>query len=98
MQAQVEHHLRRARAAANARAIGARTPVEDVVKNIGRMLSRIHERDGVRLEIDIEPGLVFRGERQDFEDLAGNLMENACKWTHEVYRGPRVPGPKHRGL
>lgn len=81
MSAQVEHHLRRARAAANAKAIGARTSVDDVLGDISRMLTRIHERDGVHITQNIEPGLVFRGERQDFEDLAGNLMENACKWT-----------------
>ena len=27
------------------------------------------------------PAAVFRGEQQDFEEMAGNLMENACKWA-----------------
>jgi signal transduction histidine kinase len=29
---------------------------------------------------------VFRGERQDFEEMAGNLMENACKWAESEVR------------
>ncbi len=31
-------------------------------------------------------GLAFQGERQDFLEIAGNVMENACKWcAHEVW-------------
>ncbi|MGX6647076.1 ATP-binding protein [Maricaulaceae bacterium MS644] len=81
MSDQVEHHLRRARAAANAKAIGARTPVSDVLNDLGRTLKKIYARRGVELDWRCPPGLVFRGERQDLEDLAGNLMDNACKWA-----------------
>ena len=81
MQDQVEHHLRRARAAANARAIGARAPVTDTIEDLGRTLQKIHGRKGVSLSWDVAEGLAFRGERQDLEDLAGNLMDNACKWA-----------------
>ena len=27
------------------------------------------------------PNLYFRGERQDLEEMAGNLIDNACKWA-----------------
>jgi signal transduction histidine kinase len=81
MSDQVEHHLRRARAAANAKAIGARTPADEVLDDLGRTLNKIYARRGVRLEWRCQPDLVFRGERQDLEDLAGNLMDNACKWA-----------------
>lgn len=81
MTGQVEHHLRRARAAANAKAIGARTPVGEVLDDLGRTLRRIYERRGISLEWTAEGHPVFRGERQDLEDLVGNLMDNACKWA-----------------
>lgn len=81
MSAQVEHHLRRARAAANARAIGARTPVKTVLDDLGRTLAKIHQRRGISIDWEAPGDLVFRGERQDFEDLVGNLLDNACKWA-----------------
>jgi signal transduction histidine kinase len=81
MTAQVEHHLRRARAAANAKAIGARTPVDEVLDDLGRTLRRIYGRRGITLDWEAEGEPVFRGERQDLEDLIGNLMDNACKWA-----------------
>lgn len=81
MTGQVEHHLRRARAAANAKTIGARTPVEEVLDDLGRTLRRIYARRGITLDWEVEDAPVFRGERQDLEDLVGNLMDNACKWA-----------------
>lgn len=86
MSAQVEHHLRRARAAANARAIGARTPVAPVLDDLGRTLAKIHKRRGIEIEWEAPADLVFRGERQDFEDLVGNLLDNACKWAARQVR------------
>ncbi|GGE51004.1 sensor histidine kinase [Marinicauda pacifica] len=86
MAAQVEHHLRRARAAANARAIGARTPVTPVVEDLSRTLEKIHRRKGVEIEVELTETLLFRGERQDLEELVGNLLENACKWAERRVR------------
>jgi len=86
MTAQVDHHLRRARAAANAKAIGARTPVTEVLDDLGRTLRRIYARRGVTLDWQVDGEPVFRGERQDLEDLTGNLMDNACKWAEGSVR------------
>lgn len=84
MSAQVEHYLRRARAAANAQAIGARTPVGEVLDDLGRTLRKIYGRRQIALDWTVEGRPVFRGERQDLEDLVGNLVDNACKWARTV--------------
>ena len=81
MAEQVDHHLRRARAAAHAKAIGARTEVEPTVGDLARTLNKIYARRGVSIETRLEPDLYFRGERQDLEEMVGNLMDNACKWA-----------------
>ncbi len=80
MARQVDHHLKRAAAAARAEALGARTPVRPVIEDIVRMLSRLHGRDGVAVTARVEGEPVFRGEREDFEEMLGNLAENACKY------------------
>lgn len=81
MRRQIEHHLSRARVAASARVLGARTPVAEVVQDLGRTLARLHAERGVALDIAVPAALAFRGERQDLEEMIGNLADNACKWA-----------------
>lgn len=77
----VDHYLSRAQAAARAETIGARTPVAPVLEDIARTLERLYgRRKDVGIEVEAAPGAVFRGERQDLEEMVGNLMENACKY------------------
>lgn len=81
MSRNVDHYLQRAQAAARAETMGARTDVRPVLDDIARTLERLFGRQK-DIDILVEPGpaLVFRGERQDLEEMAGNLMENACKY------------------
>ena len=81
MQRQIDHHLVRARAAATARVIGARTELGPVVGDLVRTIGRIHARRGIEIEAKLAPALAFRGERQDLEEMLGNLLDNACKWA-----------------
>jgi signal transduction histidine kinase len=77
----VEHYLQRAQAAARAETLGARTPVRPVLEDIIRTLERLYGRErDIEIELDAPHDAVFRGERQDLEEMAGNLMENACKY------------------
>jgi signal transduction histidine kinase len=80
MRQQVDHHLRRARAAARTPGRGERTEVADVLDELARTLSRIFEDKGVDIDWDAEDALYFQGERQDLLEMAGNAMENAAKW------------------
>lgn len=81
MRRQVEHHLTRARTAATARILGARTDVAPVAEDLRRTLERIHSARAILVSMRCEPGLGFRGDRQDLEEMLGNLMDNACKWA-----------------
>ncbi|MCA3711936.1 MAG: sensor histidine kinase [Phenylobacterium sp.] len=80
MQTQVDHHLRRARAAARLPGAGAVTPVAEVLDDLTRTLMRLHREAGIRMDWDAPDDLVFLGERQDLLEICGNLLENACKW------------------
>ena len=81
MRQQVDHHLRRARAAARGQAIGVTTPVEEVIEPLTRTLPRIYRDKDLLIDVEAERQLVFRGAKRDLEDMIGNLMDNAAKWT-----------------
>ena len=80
MRRQVDHHLRRARAAARTQGQGERTSVAEVVDELARTLERIFQEKGVVIDWDADEDLYFLGERQDLLEMIGNAMENAGKW------------------
>jgi signal transduction histidine kinase len=80
MRQQVDHHLRRARAAARSQGSGERTSVAEVLDELARTMGRIFADKGVQIDWDAPDDLYFLGERQDLLEIAGNAMENACKW------------------
>ena len=81
MRDQVSLYLDRARRAARAQGLGAVTEVRPVLEALGRTLQRIHHDKGLRIDVHCDAGLKFRGEKQDIEEMAGNLLDNACKWA-----------------
>lgn len=82
----IDHYLARARAAATGTVLGARTPVAPVIEDLRRTLERIHVDAKLTIETTAETGIFFRGERQDLEEMMGNLMDNACKWAQHRVR------------
>jgi signal transduction histidine kinase len=94
----VEHYLQRAQAAARAEAIGARTEVRAVLDDISRTLERLYGREkDIEITLDAPADAVFRGERQDLEEMAGNLMENACKYGKARVAVYLAPPPRGGG-
>ncbi len=81
MRDQVNWYLERARAAARAGAIGVSTEVGPVVEGLERVFSKLWRASGVAFLADVPEGLRFRGERQDLEEMLGNLVDNAGKWA-----------------
>lgn len=72
-------HLRRARSA-QPQILGQRTPVRPVIDDILLVLRHPMQDKGMMARIDCPPGITFAGERQDLEEMIGNLAENAVKW------------------
>lgn len=93
----VEHYLQRAQAAARAEAIGARTSVKPVLEDIARTLERLYGA-GKDIEVNVTApkDAFFRGEKQDLEEMIGNLMDNACKYGHSKVEA-RLVAPGLRG-
>lgn len=76
----MRRHLERRLARAPLPAVaGGRTPVAPVLRALAETLRRLHPACVV--ELDAPASAVFRGAREDLEEIAGNLLENACKWA-----------------
>ncbi len=78
MQRQVEHHLARARAVGRRGAAQARARVWDSVDSVSRAIKHLYPE--VRLDAAGDKDLIARVERQDLDELVGNLLENAAKY------------------
>ncbi|MFI4986933.1 MAG: sensor histidine kinase [Alphaproteobacteria bacterium] len=98
MRRQVDRYLSRARTAATAGVLGARTPVLPVVEDLKRTLERIHVGRRVEIEIAGEYQAAFRGERQDLEEMLGNLMDNGCKWARARVRLTLAQAGEHLAI
>ncbi|WP_246236837.1 sensor histidine kinase [Pontixanthobacter rizhaonensis] len=78
MRRHVDHHLARARAVGR-RAVGlARTPVCDSAEAVRRAIERLYPQ--VRFDIDGKRDAEVSIERQDLDEILGNLIENAAKY------------------
>jgi signal transduction histidine kinase len=105
MRDQVAHHLERARIAARLTIVGTVTEVAPVMQALRRTMEKIHRDRDIAIDIAAGDQVKFRGERQDLEEMAGNLVDNACKWAESrvyievmVKTGEADPGPMLRIL
>lgn len=77
MRSQIATYLSRAQASAQRRTITARTLVDPVASKLVSTLSKIFPK--IDFDSDqLDDQLVFRGEKQDLEEIIGNLLENAA--------------------
>lgn len=83
MRRQVDHHLARARAVGRRSSAQARTEVWPALVSVERAVSTLYEK--VTIDLAGDRKAVARVERQDLDELLGNLIENAAK-----YGGGRV--------
>jgi signal transduction histidine kinase len=86
MRDQVNHYLDRARMAASIGSVSRVTEVRPVAEALQRALERIYREKRVSIALDCTGGLRFQGERQDLEEMLGNLLDNACKWARTAVR------------
>jgi signal transduction histidine kinase len=81
MRDQIAHHLERARLAARLKVVGSVTEVLPVVTALARTMEKIYQPRGIAIDLHAPAQVRFRGERQDLEEMVGNLVDNACKWA-----------------
>ena len=78
---QMSWYLERARTAAASVALGRATELAPVIAGLARVFAKLWKSRAVELVHTIPAGLCFRGEKQDLEEMLGNLIDNAGKWA-----------------
>ena len=81
MRRQIDYHLARARSVAASSSPGARTPIAASAEGIARVLQRLYHGRGMVILIDAPASYSFSGQREDLDEMLGNLLDNACKWA-----------------
>jgi signal transduction histidine kinase len=81
MRRQVDYHLARARAAASGATPGAHCLVADAAEAVRRALDRLYADRALTIAITAPADLGFRGQREDLEEILGNVLDNACHWA-----------------
>lgn len=96
---QIDHHLKRARAAGGG-LVGSACEVAPVIGDLVRAMDKIHAGRHIVFATDIAPGLRYRGTAQDLSEMVGNLLDNAAKWAHRrvCVRAAPVEGDQPRPM
>jgi len=81
MRRQIDYHLARARSMASSASPGAHASIAASAEGIARVLQRLHSERGMLIEIDAPASHAFSGQREDLDEMLGNLLDNACKWA-----------------
>ena len=81
MRRQIDYHLAHARAAAAGTLPGTRSLVGPSVDALFRTLERLHAERSISLRSAVGPAHAVRCQREDLEEMLGNVLDNACKWA-----------------
>jgi signal transduction histidine kinase len=81
MRRQMDYHLAQARAAGSGAAPGARCSVSESAEGLARTLRRLQSERGVTIDVRVQADHFVRAEREDLDEMLGNLLDNACTWA-----------------
>ncbi|WP_455477332.1 ATP-binding protein [Bartonella sp. B41] len=82
MQTQINHYLQRARIAAQYDSIIYNTSVYKVVSHLMCVMEKLNPDKQFQFVIDVDD-IIFSGEKEDLEEIVGNLIENAAQWSRK---------------
>lgn len=81
MRRQVDYHLAQARASASGSNPSARSHVMTSADALARTMQTIHADRRLAIEVHTPPDHFVRVQREDLEEMLGNIVDNACKWA-----------------
>ncbi len=83
IQTHVDHYLARARVMGRSRVLGVTTPLDPAVDAILRVIPKMHKNKSLNIINELPKGFDVFAERQDVDELLGNILDNAAKWTKD---------------
>ena len=89
MRRQVDYHLAQTRAAASGASGGARCPVLESAEGLSRTLRRLYVDRELEIEVSVPAEHAVQCQREDLDEMLGNLFDNACKWPDPESRSHR---------
>jgi len=81
MSTMVSTYLERARLAARTSVVGKKADATMVMLRLTRVMRKIHPEVTIAFQRPDASLPWFRGDEADLEEMAGNLLDNACKWS-----------------
>lgn len=81
IEGRVRVYLDRAQRAALQGAPRQATALKDVLDPLVRTMAKLSQDQDLHFEVDIDEALRVRADRQDVEEMLGNLLENACRYA-----------------
>ena len=77
----VSTYLERARLAARTSVVGKKADAAPIMQRLTRVMRKIHPDVTLAFQQPDAALPWFRGDEADLEEMAGNLLDNACKWS-----------------
>ncbi len=81
MQHQVDNYLNRARIAARHATVTSTTRIEPVLQRLARVIAKLNPDISVKFDDNSRWDRAFAGEEHDFEEILGNILENAARFA-----------------
>ena len=79
----IDRYLNKARSSATVNIAKSKVDVDIITKKIVKVFRKIYPNLQINL-ISLDKNLLIPGNSDDVDEILGNLLENACKWTNKV--------------
>ena len=94
MRRQIDRHLAHARAAASGATPGAHCNLQESTEALARTLQRLYAGRALSIRIGVPASHAVRVQREDLDEMLGNLLDNGCKWAKSLVTiASRMEGP-----
>jgi two-component system sensor histidine kinase PhoQ len=97
----VRYQLKRAAASGGLGLGAAPVDVAEALEALRGALLKVYIERNLQFDLTVAPGCTFIGDREDFTEIAGNLVDNACKFSRRHVRVAATPleeTARRRGL